>query len=107
MRKKELEKIVEFLCYYNKDDIGSKSNGSIFCRELRFIYLYDGKLMETEQVFGRAYDVISNEKHKAVIEVCSNLIFGSSMYYELDKPTAKLKDITDYYKPNKELKKDD
>lgn len=106
MRKKELEKIVKFLCYYNKDDIGASSNHyGFFDKEIKFKYLYDGKLMETEGVRGMFWGVVSNDKEKAIIEVTLSLPFSESSYYEINKANAKLTDITKYYKPEEKALK--
>ena len=100
MRKKELEKIVKFLCRYNKDDIGASTKCyGLLDKEISFKYLYDGKLMETEGVLGRFWSAVSNDEEKAIIQVNYSMVFSKPRYYELNKATAKLKDITDYYKP--------
>lgn len=100
MKRKELEKIVQFLCRYNKDDIGAIAKCYGFPdKQLKFKYLYEGKLMETEGVWGRFWSVISNDKENAILEVNSSMIFSKSSYYELDKSNAKLTNITKYYKP--------
>ena len=103
MKRKELEKIVEFLCRYNKDDIGASSkNYGFFDKQIKFKYLYDGKLMETESVWGMFWGVVSYDKEKAIIQVNLSMPFSKSSYYELNKANAKLQDITNYYKPDKE-----
>lgn len=108
MRKKELEKIVKFLCRYNKDDIGASAKCYVWLdKEISFKYLYDGKLMETEGVFGMFWRVVSNDKEKAIIQVNHSMVFSKPRYYELNKATAKLTDITEYYKPKEKETEND
>jgi hypothetical protein len=108
MRKKELEKIVKFLCRYNKDDIGASAKCyGFFDKEISFKYLYDGKLMETEGVLGMFWSVVSNDKEKAIIQVNHSMVFSKPRYYELNKATANLTDITEYYKPKEKETEND
>lgn len=103
MKKKELEKIVDFLCRYNKDDVVTTfTHFGYLVKEIKFKYLYNGKLMESEGVVGMYSVIVSNDKEKAIIRVGGYSPFSEGSYYELDKRSAKLIDITNYYKPNKE-----
>lgn len=99
MKKKELEKIVQFLCKYNKDEIGADQYCFGFLeKELRFKYLYNGKLMQTDGVYGFAWKVIENNENNAIIEVADSMIFSENRYLFIDKESAKITNITKDYK---------
>ena len=100
MRKKELEekikqleKKVDFLCQYDKDEIAivytrfmAFGFGKFYAR-----YIYDGDLKEVKIPTTNFPIIIENTEYIAILK-------GNISYWKLDKPTGTLHDITGFYK---------
>ena len=100
MRKKELEekikqleKKVDFLCKYDKDEIAIVYTRftPFYCGNFCVRYIYDGDLKETTGSTMNFPIIIENTEHIAILK-------DNSDYWKLDKPTGTLHNITGFYK---------
>ena len=100
MRKKELEekikqleKKVDFLCQYDKDEVAIifKRYALFRCGEFCARYIYGGDLKEVTIPTTNFPTIIENTEHIAILK-------GNIDYWKLDKPTGTLHNITGFYK---------
>lgn len=102
MRKKELEekikqleKKVDFLCRYDKDEVAIifKRYAPFRCGECCLRYIYDGELKEVELPDYRF-------PYADILENCENMIIVKiyNKYWKVDKSTGELHNITGFYK---------